>query len=612
MEKASLLKVLTCGSVDDGKSTLIGRLLHDCGVLYEDQLLMLEKERTDEGLPDFSCLLDGLLAEREQAITIDVAYRSFTTAKRRYMIIDAPGHEQYTRNMVTGASHADVALLLVDAAQGLQVQSRRHTCIASLIGIRDIVLVVNKMDTCGYDHSVFSAIEKQYLDYVSEMGFRSVTCIPVSALRGDNVCRRSSRMDWYAGPVLLDILENLQPETALEMPFRMPVQWVARQSGFRGLAGTVISGRVQAGQEVSILPAGTRSVVQEIITFDGTLQQANAEEAVCIRLADDVDVGRGDMLAAVESPPEVANHLAAHVVWLDESPLVAGRTYLFRLATAQASATVTELSSRLTVETLQTEPVPHLSVNEVGRIKIALDRPLPMAPYKESSDLGGFLLVDRITGKTLGAGMIDFVLRRSHTVYWHDFELNKAAFAAQKQQKPCVLWFTGLSGSGKSTLANLVAKRLHMEGRHVYILDGDNLRCGLNRDLGFTERDRAENIRRASEVAWLMADAGLIVLATFISPFRSDREAIRERFACGEFYEVFMDTPLSVCEARDPKGLYKRARAGELPRFTGISDPFEAPEQPDLHLDGNRPLEELLDDVMVFLADKVHPHTGQA
>ncbi len=607
MVQTSLLRVLTCGSVDDGKSTLIGRLLHDCGVLYDDQLMMLEKERTEDGLPDFSCLLDGLLAEREQAITIDVAYRSFTTKHRRYMVIDAPGHEQYTRNMVTGASHADVALLLVDASKGLLQQTQRHTCIASLIGIQDIIVAINKMDKCEYSHAVFSFIEQQYQNYVKKLGFRSVVCIPVSALHGDNICHKSLHTDWYTGQVLLDLLEEMEPATAVDMPFRMPIQWVARQSGLRGLAGTVVAGSVQVGQEVIILPAGTRSTVQEVLIFGGTLQQANTEQAICIRLADELDISRGDMLAEAANPPEVADHFVAHIVWLDEPPLVSGRSYLFRLGTAWANATITELSSRLDIETLQPAPVKQLQTNEVGRIKIALDRPLPLAPYKEHRDLGGFLLIDRLTSKTLGAGMINFTLRRSHNLYWHDFELNKAALSAQKVQKACVLWFTGLSGAGKSTLANLVARHLHAQGRHVYILDGDNLRCGLNRDLGFTERDRAENIRRASEVAYLMVDAGLLVLASFISPFRTDRAAIRERFAPGEFYEVFVDTPLSVCEDRDPKGLYKRARAGTLPNFTGISASFEPPEHPDLHLDGSKPLDVLVQELMAFTTTILTP-----
>lgn len=602
MTATTRLNILTCGSVDDGKSTLIGRLLYDCGVLYDDQLLLLERERTKEGQPDFSCLLDGLLAEREQAITIDVAYRSFSTATRRYMVIDAPGHEQYTRNMVTGASHADMVLLLLDATKGLLAQTKRHICIASLMGIQDIALVVNKMDTCAHSEAVFRICEEQCLAYIRDMPFRSVRCLPVSALFGDNVCRKSAQMPWYTGSTLLEALEGLQPPTATALPFCLPVQWVARQQGYRWLAGTVIAGSVRMGQEVVVLPAGTRSTVKEISTFDGALEQASAEMAVCIRLSDDIDAGRGALLADAAAPPQVADQFAAHVVWLDDSPLVPGRTYLFRLASAEARATVTELSSRLSIDTLLPSPAKEVHVNEVAIIKIALDRPLPFVPYKEQRDLGGFLLIDRISGKTLGAGMIAFALRRSKTIFRHDFALNKNAQAAQKGQKPCTLWFTGLSGAGKSTLADLVAQQLHAQGYHVYMLDGDNLRHGLNRDLGFSEHDRAENIRRASEVASLMVDAGLIVLAAFISPFGTDRAAIRNRFAPDEFYEIFVDTPLAVCEERDPKGLYKRARDGELPNFTGISSPFEAPEHPDLHLDGTRQLDELSVEILRFIA----------
>lgn len=610
MADVSLLKVLTCGSVDDGKSTLIGRLLYDCGVLYDDQLLLLENERTEEGFPDFSSLLDGLLAEREQAITIDVAYRSFTTSKHRYRIIDAPGHEQYTRNMVTGASQADVALLLVDASKGLLPQTRRHTCIASLLGIKYIIVAVNKMDVCNYSEERFTAIETAYREYIQKLTFQSVTCIPVSALHGDNVCKRSPKTGWYTGPLLFGSLEDMQPETPVTLPFRMPIQWVSRVSGFRGLTGTILAGTIHTGQEVCVLPTGIKSTVKKIVIFDGSLTQANAEQAICIQLADDVDAGRGDMLVDASSPPEVADQFVAHIIWMEESPLVVGRTYIFRLASAQANATITELSSQLILETLEPAPTKHLGYNECGRIKVALDRPLPLAPYKEQRDMGSFLLIERLTGKTLGAGMIEFALRRSHTIYPHSFELNKAAYAAQKKQKPYVLWFTGLSGAGKSTLANLVAKELYAIGRHVYILDGDNLRYRLNKDLGFTEHDRAENIRRAAEVASLMVDAGLIVLTTFISPFRNDRAAVRDRFMPNEFYEIFVDTPLSICEARDPKGLYKQARMGLLPNFTGISAPFEAPEHPDLHLDGRKEQQELVQDIMDFLAKNLPYSAG--
>ena len=604
MSGISFLKILTCGSVDDGKSTLIGRLLYDCKVLYEDQLCMLDKERTEEGFTDFSCLLDGLLSEREQAITIDVAYRTFTIKNRRYTVIDAPGHEQYTRNMVTGASHADVSLLLIDATKGLLPQTKRHTCISNIMGIRNIIVVVNKMDKCAYSKKIFSQIEDQYRSYVSNISFDSVKCIPVSALHGDNVCLKQTKMTWYSGPTLLELLENTQEKTSVHMPFRMPVQWVARTSSFRGLSGTIIAGSIQVGQEVTILPAGVGSKIQKILTFDGQLTHASAEQAVCIQLADDVDAGRGSLLVSSEALPEIADQFVAHVIWMGEPPLVTGRTYLFRIGTTQASATITEISSQLEIETLQPVPAKQLLVNQIGRIKVSLDRPLPLSPYNEHKDMGSFLLIDKLNGKTMGAGMVDFVLRRSHTIHPYEFELSKTTFSLQKGQKSYVLWFTGLSGSGKSTLANLVAKQLYSDGYHIYTLDGDNLRRGLNRDLGFIERDRAENIRRASEVAWLMADAGLIVLASFISPFRNDRAAIRDRFLPGEFFEIFIDTPLNVCESRDPKGLYKLAREGKIPNFTGVSALFEHPEDPDLHLDGTKSPEELVCEVMHFLSSK--------
>jgi bifunctional enzyme CysN/CysC len=604
MTEGSLLRVLSCGSVDDGKSTLIGRLLYDCGTLYEDQLALLEKERTAEGLPDFSCLLDGLLAEREQAITIDVAYRSFRTKQRRYIVADAPGHEQYTRNMVTGASRADVALLLVDvmrARQGLLPQTIRHTAISALMGIPDIIVAVNKMDCCDYDQHAYTEIEAEYRSRIEGLNFRTVTCVPVSALRGDNVCHLSSNTPWYEGKTILELLETIEPLKPVARPFCMPVQWVARCPDFRGLTGTVSAGAIGVGQKVSLSPSGLTGTIKRIASLAGDLPAAEIDQAVCLQLNEDLDVGRGEWLTEAGQIPEVADHLAARVVWLNDPPLVAGRDFIFRLATSEAKATITELSARLDLNTLREQPAKELKPNDVGRIKLALDRRLPFVPYAQNHDLGGFLLVDRISGNTLGAGMIEMALRRSHSVFWHDFELDQAAQAAQKGQKPQVLWFTGLSASGKSTVANLVAKALHAQGRHVYILDGDNLRHGLNRDLGFTEADRAENIRRASEVARLMVDAGLIVLAAFITPYRQDRLAIRDRFKPGEFLEIFVDTPLSVCIKRDPKGLYAKAIDGHLPNFTGITAPFEPPENPELRLNGESTPEILAEEVITFL-----------
>jgi bifunctional enzyme CysN/CysC len=592
--------------VDDGKSTLIGRLLHDCDALFEDQLALLERERTPEGLPDFSRLLDGLLAEREQGITIDVAYRTFRTAGRRYLLADAPGHERYTRNMATGASRADVALLLLDitrAAGGLLPQTIRHTVIASLMGVPDIIVAVNKMDCCGYDRLAFGKVEAEYRSRLANLQekFRSVRCVPVSALRGDNVRRRSENMPWYEGETIFDLLETLEPPAAGERPFCLPVQWVARAANFRGLAGTVLSGSVEAGKEVLLLPSGQKSRVRRLVALEGDLQKAEAEKAVCLRLEDDLDVGRGELAVDPEAPPETADQLAARVVWLNDPPLVAGRTFVFRLGTCERLATIGELSAKLDVHTLREQAARELKPNDVGRIKLSLDRPVPFVPYRESRDLGAFLLVDRLGGNTVGAGMIELALRRSHTVFWHDFDLDQTAYAAQKGQKPRTLWFTGLSASGKSTVANLTARLLHARGRHVYILDGDNLRHGLNRDLGFAESDRAENVRRAAEVARLMVDAGLIVLAAFISPYREDRAAIRDRFRPGEFVEIFVDTPLSVCAQRDPKGLYARALDGKLPNFTGVTAPFEPPENPDLRLDGQLPPERLAETVVDFL-----------
>lgn len=607
MSKTPLLRILSCGSVDDGKSTLIGRLLYDLGTLYEDQLALLEKERTAEGLPDFSCLLDGLMAERQQAITIDVAYRSFRSSTRRYLVADAPGHEQYTRNMVTGASRADLALLLVDstrAGQGLLPQTIRHTLISSLMGIPDIIVAVNKMDLCNYDQNIFTAIEAEYRRRIQKLSFRSIRCVPVSALRGDNVVHRTEAMSWYAGPSIMEILEDTEPPTASEQSLCLPVQYVARCPEFRGLAGTIFSGTLKPGQKVNLLPSGLSTTVKRLATLDGELQNAEKDDAVCVQLADELDVSRGEVLVDPQRPPEVADQLTARLVWLNDPPLVAGRSYLFRLGTAEGRATVTELSSRLDINSMEEKPAKELQPNDVGRVKIMLDRPLPFYPYAENRDMGAILLIDRVSGNTLGAGLIQYALRRSHSVFWQNFELNQEAHAAQKQQQPCLLWFTGLSASGKSTIAGLAAKKLHALGRHIYILDGDNLRHGLNSDLGFTEGDRAENVRRASEVAKLMVDAGLIVLACFISPYRSDRAALAERFKPGQFYEIFVDTPLSVCVARDPKGLYAKALDGHIPNFTGISAPFEEPSQPALHLDGQGDPDELAQKVVDFLETK--------
>jgi bifunctional enzyme CysN/CysC len=578
-------------------------MLYDIGTLYEDQFALLENERTSDVFPDFSCLLDGLLAEREQAITIDVAYRSFRTKTRRYLVADTPGHEQYTRNMVTGASRADVALLLVDATrvrQGLLPQTIRHTVICSLLRVPDIIVAVNKMDCCDYDKNIFTVIENEYRYRIKDFNFRSVTCVPISALRGDNVVHRSSAMTWHNGPSILELLETNTPPMVVDQHFCLPVQWVARCPNFRGVTGTVIAGSIEIGQKVVAIPSGLTSTVSRIAALEGDKSRAEREEAICIQLADDIDVGRGEIIVTSGTNIETASQLSARIVWLNGPPMVAGRTYLFRMGTMESRATVTELSFRLNLNTMTEQRAKELCPNDVGRVKIILDRPLPFCPYNENRDLGAFLLVDWVDGNTLGAGLIEHALRRSHSVFWHNFELNQDTQAVQKNQKPCVFWFIGLSASGKSTLAGLTAKRLHGMGRHVYILDGDNLRHGLNCDLGFTEADRVENIRRASEVAKLMADAGLIVLASFITPYRNDRNAIRMRFKPGEFFEIFVDTPLSVCVARDPKGLYARALDGKLPNFTGITAPFEPPNNPDLHLDGESDLNQLTEKIIDF------------
>ncbi len=607
-ENSSVLRLLTCGSVDDGKSTLIGRILHDCDLLYDEELKTLENERTAEGLPDFSALMDGLLGEREQAITIDVAYRSFATANRRYLVADAPGHEQYTRNMVTGASRADAALLLVDATKavgGLLPQTKRHTYILSLVGVPHIIVAINKMDVMHYSREVFSMLEKMYREYAADLGFKSLHCIPVSALRGDNVKDKSAATDWYSGKTLLETLEAIEPVAEERGAFRMPVQLVSRiDDGSRCLSGTIVSGQVAVGDEIAIQPSGVQSTVRRITTMRGDREVAVAEDAVNVQLATEVDVWRGDLLSCVDRPPEIADSFSARMVWLNDPNLVVGRTYIFRLGTTEALATVAELSAKIDLDTRRESAAKSLGVNDLGRVKLILNRPVPLAPYKESRDLGGFILVDRLTSRTLGAGMIEHSLRRSHNVLWQDFAIDKKSSSAQKGQKPFVLWFTGLSASGKSTVANLVAQRLFVSGKHLYSLDGDNLRHGLCNDLGFAESDRAENIRRAAEVACLMVDAGLIVLASFITPYEADRRSIRDRFEADEFLEIYVKTPIEVCAERDFKGLYKKAFAGELPNFTGVTAPFEEPVNPEITLDGTMTPEGLSDQVIAFLQAK--------
>ncbi|GAB2522804.1 sulfate adenylyltransferase subunit CysN [Lysobacter humi (ex Lee et al. 2017)] len=590
-ESRDLLRFITCGSVDDGKSTLIGRLLHDTRGLFEDQIATLESDSRRHGTQgeriDYALLLDGLAAEREQGITIDVAYRFFGTAKRKFIVADCPGHEQYTRNMATGASTADAAVVLVDARKGLLTQTRRHSYIAALLGIRHVVLAVNKMDLVDFDHGVFERIAADYRELAASLGIEQVTTVPLSGLEGDNLIERSTRTPWYDGPTLLEFLESVPVgDVDVARPFRLPVQWVARPNqDFRGFAGTIAAGTVQPGDEVVALPSGRRSKVARIVTADGDHDAAYRGQAVTLTLADELDISRGDVIAAVAGPPEVTDQVAAHVLWLGEQPLLPGRPYWLRIGAREVGASVTEIKHRVDVNTQEPLAAKHLEMNEVGVCNLYLDQPIAFEPYRESRELGGFVLVDRQTNATVAAGTIDFALRRAANIHWQHVDVDKAARARIKTQTPRCVWFTGLSGSGKSTIANLVEKKLHAMGLHTYILDGDNVRHGLNKDLGFTPEDRVENIRRVAEVAKLMTDAGLIVLVSFISPYRAERRLARELFAPGEFVEAFVDTPLAVAESRDVKGLYAKARAGEIPNFTGIDSPYEAPEAAELVLD---------------------------
>ena len=588
-EAKSLLRFITCGSVDDGKSTLIGRLLHESKVLFEDQLAQVEAESRRWGTQgdeiDFALLVDGLAAEREQGITIDVAYRFFTTEKRKFIVADTPGHEQYTRNMITGASTADVAVILIDARKGLLTQTYRHSYLVSLVGIRKIVLAINKMDLVDWSQQKFDDIERQYREFAPRIGLQDITAIPLSALRGDNVIEASAKMPWYKGPSLLGFLETVElDETRRERgPLRFPVQWVNRPNlDFRGFSGTVASGVVRPGDRVRAQPSGRESVVRRIVTADGDLPIAVAGQSVTLTLADEIDTSRGDMLSSTESPAEVADQFEATIVWMSDEPLLPERSYLLKLGPAVTNAVVTEIKYKVNVNTLEHLAAKTFELNEIGVCNLALDRAVPFDPYQANAETGGFILIDRMTNQTVGAGMLHFALRRAHNVHLQHVDIDKAARSGQKGQKPVVLWFTGLSGAGKSTIANLVEKKLFELGRHSYLLDGDNMRHGLNRDLGFTEADRVENIRRVAEVAKLMVDAGVIVLTAFISPFVSERAMARRLLEDGEFIEIFVDTPLNVAEQRDVKGLYKKARAGELDNFTGIDSPYEAPENPEL------------------------------
>jgi len=590
----SLLRFITCGSVDDGKSSLIGRLLYESKMIFEDQFAALKddskKVGTRGGDLDFALLVDGLAAEREQGITIDVAYRFFTTEKRKFIVADTPGHEQYTRNMVTGASTADLAVILIDARKGVLTQTRRHSYLAALLGIRHIVVAVNKMDLVDYSQEIFAKIERDYRQFADQIKIEAVTCIPVSAVAGDNITTRSERTPWYMGPGLLQHLETVEvPDPAQGGAFRMPVQWVNRPNAeFRGFAGLIASGTVRPGDSLRVLPSGRTSTVARVFSGEGEAAQGVAGESVTLTLADEIDVSRGDVLAAAAEPPPVANQFEATIVWMHDEPLLQGRSYLLKLGTKTVMATVAPIKYRVNVNTLEHLAAKKLDLNDIGICGIEVSSPIAFEAYRDNRVLGGFILIDRLTNNTVGAGLLHFALRRSQNVHWQALDVNKVARARLSHQKPCVLWFTGLSGAGKSTIANLVEKQLHADGRQTYLLDGDNVRHGLNKDLGFTDEDRVENIRRVAEVARLMVDAGLIVMVSFISPFRSERRMARGLVEAGEFIEVFVDAPLAQAEARDVKGLYKKARRGELKNFTGIDSPYEAPENPELHLDTAR------------------------
>ena len=589
-EHKSLLRFITCGSVDDGKSTLIGRLLYESKMIFEDQLAALEadskKVGTQGGDLDFALLVDGLAAEREQGITIDVAYRFFSTDRRKFIVADTPGHEQYTRNMVTGASTADVAVILIDARRGVLTQTRRHSYIVSLLGIRKVILAINKMDLMEFSQDTFDTIVGEYRDFANQIGLKDITPIPLSALKGDNMLERSARMNWYRGPTLMEYLETVEIEDDQQSkPFRLPVQWVSRPNqDFRGFAGTIASGVIRPGDAIRALPSGRQSRVSRIVTQDGDLEQGVAGQSVTLTLVDEIDISRGDVIATTSAPPAVADQFQCTLIWMHDEPMLPGRPYLLKLGSRLVTGSITAPKYKVNVNTLEHLAAKQLELNEIGVCNISLDRPVAFDSYAENREMGGFILIDKLTNDTVGAGLLNYALRRAENIHWQALDVNKQARAALKGQRACVLWFTGLSGAGKSTVANLVEKRLHALGRHTYTLDGDNVRHGLNKDLGFTDADRVENIRRVAEVSKLMVDAGLIVLVSFISPFRSERRLARELMQPGEFFEVFVDTPIQEAEKRDPKGLYKKARRGELKNFTGIDSPYEPPENAEIHL----------------------------
>lgn len=607
-EQKELVRFITCGSVDDGKSTLIGRLLYDSKTIFEDQMDTLESDSkkvgTQGGAIDFALLVDGLAAEREQGITIDVAYRFFASEKRKFIVADTPGHEQYTRNMATGASTADIAIILIDARKGVLSQTRRHSLIASMLGIRHVIVAVNKMDLIDFDQNGFNAIEADYRKFAERLDFKTIQCIPLSALDGDNMITASERTSWYDGPSIMQALDDTDiTEDRTADSFRMPVQWVNRPNlDFRGFAGTIVSGAVTPGTDVIAIPSGMRSTVDRIVVHGGDLEVASTDQAVTITLKDEIDISRGDVICAADDPVDSSDQFGVHMVWMDSNALLPGRQYYAKTQNKTVSATVTDIKHKIDINTGEHQAGKTLELNEIGVCNISFDQRIAFAPYKDNRGLGSFILIDRHTNNTVGVGLLDFSLRRASNIVWQDLKVDKSARARQKHQKPAVLWFTGLSGSGKSTVANLVEQKLHDLGRHTAILDGDNVRHGLNRDLGFTDADRVENIRRVAEASKLMVEAGLLTLVSFISPFRDERELARQLVADDEFIEIFINTPLEVCEQRDPKGLYKKARAGEIKNFTGIDSAYEAPENPELEVDtGSLSAEDAATQIVAYL-----------
>jgi len=588
----TMLRFITCGSVDDGKSTLIGRLLYDSKMIFEDQLDALQADSKKVGTQgqeiDFALLVDGLAAEREQGITIDVAYRFFNTEKRKFIVADCPGHEQYTRNMITGASTADLAVILIDARKGVLTQTRRHSFLCHQIGIKNLVLAVNKMDLVDYSQEIFDTIVAEYTDFAKSIGIDSFTAMPISGFKGDNITSASANTPWYTGPTLIEHLETVEVLSSVdaEKAFRMPVQWVNRPNlDFRGFSGLIATGSVKPGDAIRVLPSGKTSTVTRVVTLDGDLDEAVAGQSVTVCFADEIDCSRGDVIATADNPPQAADQFESTIVWLNDEPLHVGRAYWLKLGTQTVSATIQQPKYAVNVNTMEHVAVKTLELNAIGVAELSTDKQIVFEAYQENRTLGGFILIDKITNATVAAGMLHFSLRRAQNVHWQALDISREAHSNLKNQKPGVLWFTGLSGSGKSTIANLVEKKLHRMNRHTFLLDGDNVRHGLNKDLGFTEADRIENIRRVGEVAKLMADAGLIVVTAFISPFKAERDMVRSMLPEGEFFEVFIDTPLSVAEERDVKGLYKKARSGDLKNFTGIDSPYEAPARPEIHID---------------------------